>query len=478
MFTLADILQQSQDTQAQVQLACTKTPDPDMIFTEAHHDSRQVKPGDLFIAIKGAKVDGHAFIHKAAQAGASAALCTHPVEDVPEGFLQIVVPDVVAALHATARARTSRQPETTYIGITGSNGKTSTKEAIAAVLERHAPTLKTLASYNTEIGYPLTLLRLEPQHRYAVLEMGAQWVGELKMLSGITCPNWSVITNVGASHLGYFGSQEQVIIAKSELVQVLAPEGIALLNYDDPNVRAMNAKTSARVIYYGQGEGANVRASKVGGDQLFGRSFVLSYQGQEVPVQLHIPGEHGITIALAAAAVGCAAGLSLDDIRQALEELKPAKRRGEIKPGPNGSTLIDDSYNANRQSILAIAQAMHGSTLAPHGKRWAVLGDILELGQYAREEHHTCGAALASLVDYIVAIGEQARFFVEGAIEAGMPQDQAYFYSADLENSAEVEAAKRAAADLLKEQVHSDDLVLIKASLGLGMDTLIKQISE
>lgn len=476
MFTLGDILQQSYTQDTPVQFVGARMPDPAMVFQEAHHDSRQIKPGDLFIALKGSKVDGHTFITSAAQAGASAALCAHPVDNVPPGFLQIVVPDVIKALHATAQARTQRQPDTLYIGITGSNGKTSTKEAIATILERTAPILKTLASYNTEVGYPLTLLRLEPQHRYAILEMGAQWVGELTMLSGITRPNWSVITNVGSSHLGYFGSQEQIAIAKSELVQVLTPDGLALLNYDDPNVRAMSTKTAARVIYYGTGEGADVRATNIGGDVLFGRSFLLQYQGQEVPVQLHIPGEHGITIALAAAAVGCAADIPLDQIRPALEELKPAKRRGEIKPGPNGSKLIDDSYNANRQSILAIAKALHGTTLAPQGRRWAVLGDILELGQYAREEHRACGAALASLVDYIVAIGDQARFYVEGALEAGMSPEHAYYYSADIENSAELEATKRAAADLLREQVRSEDLVLVKASLGLAMDTLIKQL--
>lgn len=476
MFTLGDIIQQANKEDMPVHISGTLAPDPEMVFQEAHHDSRQIKTGDLFIALKGVKVDGHDYIASAARAGARAALCTRPVADVPPGFLHIIVPDVVKALHATAQARTQRQPETLYLGITGSNGKTSTKEAIAAILERSAPTLKTLASYNTEIGYPLTLLRLEPQHRYAVLEMGAQWVGELTMLSRVTRPTWSLITNVGSSHLGYFGSPEQIATAKSELVQALAPDGLALLNYDDPRVRAMSAQTSAPVLYYGQGEGANVRATDIAGDPLFGHRFILRYQGNEMPIQLHIPGEHGITIALAAAAVGCAAGISLDEIRQALETLKPAKRRGEIKPGPNGSTLIDDSYNANRQSILAIAQAMHGTTLAPGGKRWAVLGDILELGKYSREEHRTCGAALASLVDSLVAIGEQARFYVEGALDAGMSPEHAYFYSADIENFAELEAAKRAAADLLKTEVHSSDIVLVKASLGLAMDTLINQL--
>nr|BBH89313.1 UDP-N-acetylmuramoyl-tripeptide--D-alanyl-D-alanine ligase [Thermosporothrix sp. COM3] len=476
MFTLNDILQ---GNKGKLEMVCAQQPDPDLTFHAAHHDSRQIGPGDLFLAIKGAKVDGHTFITKAAQAGAKAALCEHPVpaSDVPADFIQFVVPNVVEALHNTARMRTRRQPETTYIGITGSNGKTSTKEAIATILSKVAPTLKTAASYNTEIGFPITLLNLESHHRYAVLEMGAQWVGELAMLSTITRPDWSVITNVGASHLGYFGSQEQVTIAKSELVQVLEPDGIAILNYDDLRVRGMQEKTRARVLFYGTDEAADVRATDIGGDALFGLHFTLHYRGEQVPVQLRLPGEHGVTIALAAAAVGCAAQIPLSTIAEALEELTAFKRRGELKPGPNGSTIVDDSYNANRQSIIAIARAMKEAKQVS-GKRWAVLGDILELGEYSRDEHYQTGEALAGLVDYIVAIGDHARYFIEGANAAGLPAEQTWYYSANLENTPELEAAKRATADLLKSQVQASDLVLLKGSLGVGLDSLLRMLSE
>jgi len=393
--------------------------------------------------------------------------------------LQIIVPDVLEALHATARVRTQRQEETIRIGITGSNGKTSTKDAVAAVLSHKAPTLKTYASFNHQLGYPQTLLRLEPQHRYAVLEMGAQWVGELTWLSTtIASPHWSLITHVGSAHLGLFGSQERIAQAKSELVQVLTPNGIAILNYDDSNVRQMAEKTRARVLYYGQGEGAEVRATDIGGDALFGHSFTLQYHGRQRHIQLHLPGEHGVTIALAAAAAGCAAEISLDEIGAVLETLSPAKRRGEIKSGPNGSILIDDTYNANRQSILAIARAMHDTTQASSGKRWAVLGDIFEQGSFARAEHTACGAGLAETVDYLVAIGDQARFYVEGALAAGMPEQNAYYFSANVEQRAELEAAKRAAADLLIHAVQPNDLVLVKGSLGMHMETLLVAIPK
>jgi UDP-N-acetylmuramoyl-tripeptide--D-alanyl-D-alanine ligase len=235
----------------------------------------------------------------------------------------------------------------------------------------------------------------------------------------------------------------------------------------------MHEKTQARVLYFGMDEGADVRGSDPSGDTLRGLNFTLSYQNQHVPVQLKLPGEHGITIALAAAAAGCAAGISLDDICIALEALTSAKGRGEIKPGPNGSTLIDDTYNANRQSIIAITQAVKSAKIAPGGKRWAVLGDIFELGHYARAEHRATGEAIVGTIDYLIAVGNEARYFVEGAIRAGIPAENVYYCDADVENGQELEAAKQAAADLLKREVRQDDMVLIKGSRGMRMETML-----
>jgi UDP-N-acetylmuramoyl-tripeptide--D-alanyl-D-alanine ligase len=474
MFTLNDILQGNEDN---VYLQSSEVPDPNQVFPSAQHDSRQVSRGDLFIAIKGAQVNGHRYISQAAQAGAKAALCNQPANDVPPDFLQIIVPDVIHALHSTARVRTQRQQNTLLIGITGSNGKTSTKDAAAAILNRVAPTLKTFASYNNEIGYPLTLLRLEPEHRYAVVEMGAQWVGELTWLcETIARPNWSIITNIGAAHLEYFGTQERVSVAKSELVQALTAEGIAILNYDDVYVRSMGAKTKARILYYGLSQEADVRGSDIQGDTLRGLSFTLHYAGQMKRVHLHLPGVHGVMIALAAASVGCAARMNFDEICVALENLLPAKGRGEIKPGPNDSTLIDDTYNANRQSIVAMIAAMRTTELSASGKRWVVLGDIFELGQYAPEEHIACGKELVGTIDYLVAIGDQARFYVEGAKQVGMLEKNIHYFRADVENATELESAKQAAANLLKRKLHGEDLVLLKGSRGMRMETMLHML--
>jgi UDP-N-acetylmuramoyl-tripeptide--D-alanyl-D-alanine ligase len=471
MFTLNDILLGNAD---RFSLSTTAQVDPKQSFSEAHHDSRMIKAGDLFLARQGEVADGHRFIANAARAGAGAVLCKEPSKEVPPEFLQIVVPDVLQALHATARTRVQRQENTIFIGITGSNGKTSTKDAVATVLSQQAPTLKTFASYNHELGYPQTLLRLEPQHRYAVLEMGAQWVGELTWLcETIARPDWSLITNVGAAHLGIFGSQERVIQAKSELVQVLRPAGIAILNYDDPNVRAMSDKTAARVLFYGLSPHAHIYGDEITGEPLSGLSFTLNYQYIQRRVDLHLPGTHSLLTALAAAATGVAAEMHIDKICAALEQLKPPPGRCEVKPGPNGSTLIDDTYNANRQSIVAVTQAVQGSSLGKQGKRWAVLGDIFELGDYAREEHFASGEALADTFDYLIAFGDYARFYVEGAIHAGMKPEQTRYFKADVENTAELEAAKHAVAELLAREVHSEDLVLLKGSRGMRSETMM-----
>jgi UDP-N-acetylmuramoyl-tripeptide--D-alanyl-D-alanine ligase len=242
----------------------------------------------------------------------------------------------------------------------------------------------------------------------------------------------------------------------------------------------MAAKTKARVITYGRGEGATVRGSELEGNALFGYRFLLQIADQHASVQLHLPGEHGVTTALAAAAVGYAAGIPLPLIQGALETLVPPNGRGRVKiaAGPNGSTLIDDTYNSIRQAVISITTAMHRTTLPPDGKRWAVLGELLEQGELSQQEHYETGKALTGTVDCLVAIGDHARYFIEGAIHAGMPAQQTHYFPVNTDNSADVEKGKQAVVELLKQRVTEHDLVLIKGSHGMHMETLLAMLES
>jgi UDP-N-acetylmuramoyl-tripeptide--D-alanyl-D-alanine ligase len=448
-------------------------------FSGAAVDSRLVRPGELFVALRGTQTDGHRFIPQAIAAGASAVLCAAPYQP-SEGSStpHLIVADPLATLQDLARARLERQPGVTVVGITGSSGKTSTKEAVAALLERLAPTLKTHASFNTETGLPLTVLGLEPEHRYAVLEMGAQWVGEIAMLCRIARPRIGLVTAVGPAHLQYFGSIEAVERAKGELVQALPADGLAVLNADDARVRRMAGKTSARVLTFGRAQTADVRALRPTGAPLLGLSFTLAYRGEEQRIQLHIPGTYAIYTALAAAAIALECGLPLREVARGLRELRAPKRRGEIKPGVNGSQVVDDSYNANRQSVAGALELLRSVVMTPGQRRWAVLGDMLELGAHAAAEHALVGTAAAASADELVAVGEEARHVARAARDAGMSAEHIHLFPADPEDAAQLSAAHDAAAALLREQLRPGDVVLVKGSLGMGMDAIVRQITS
>ncbi|HKS71409.1 MAG TPA: UDP-N-acetylmuramoyl-tripeptide--D-alanyl-D-alanine ligase, partial [Ktedonobacterales bacterium] len=296
-------------------------------------DSRAVRPGEMFVALKGEQADGYDYIPQATEAGAAAILCSRPHDEATaRGVPQIVVADPLAALQRLAGKRLRRQPDTRVIAITGSNGKTSVKEATAALLQHLAPTLKTEGNLNTETGLPLTLLRLLPEQRFAVLEMGAQWVGEITALCRIAPPDIAVCTVVGPEHLEFFGSLENVAEGESEAIAALSREGVAVLNHDDPVVRGMAARTQACVMTYGRRSGAQVRALRVWGDPLTGLRFTLAHRGRQVRVALLVPGAHAVTTALAASAVAIACSMDLERIAAGLGELRPVKRRGEVKP--------------------------------------------------------------------------------------------------------------------------------------------------
>lgn len=448
-----------------------------MRFSGAAVDSRLVQHGQMFVALRGAHTDGHQFIPAAVEAGAAAILCAVPDQTALAHHIpQLVVADPLSALQQLARARLARQPQTQVIGITGSAGKTSTKDAVASLLAHLAPTLKTPASFNTETGLPLTVLGLEPEHRYAVLEMGAQWVGEIAMLCRIAPPHIGIVTLVGPAHLEYFGSIEAVERAKSELVRALPEDGVAILNDDDRRVRRMARKTRARVVTFGRRTGATVRALRVGGDPLQGLRFTLAHGDRQARVHLNMPGYHAVTTALAAAAVALSCGMPIEAVAAGLGELRAAKRRGEVKTGYNGSTLIDDSYNANRQSVEAALQTLHAAQIPKGAKRWAILGDMFELGAYAAEEHAAVGTSAATMADELVAVGADAPHVARAAREAGMPAECVHLFAADVNDATNLERARDAAAALVRERVRPGDLVLVKGSLGMGMDTIVTQL--
>lgn len=448
-------------------------------FTGGAVDSRAVQRGELFVALRGAQTDGHRFIAAAVRAGAVAVLCARPDQDaLARGVPQVVVPDPLDVLQRLAREHLRRQPATTVIAITGSNGKTSVKDATASLLQHLAPTLKTAGNLNTETGLPLTLLRLNPEHRFAVLEMGAQWVGEITTLCRIAPPDIAVVTVVGPEHLEFFGSLANVAEGESEAVASLSADGIAILNDDDKAVRAMAKRTRASVLTYGHRPAADVRALRVSGDPLRGLRFTLAYAGQQTRVRLNLPGAHAVTTALAAAAVALSRGMTLQAVAAGLGEIRPAKRRGEIRPGLNGATLVDDSYNANRQSAEAAVALLQGARVPAGGRRWFVFGDMLELGTYAREEHAAVGSVAAGAVDELVLVGTDVRATAEAAIRAGMPASQIHFFPASLTDAAELTTARRQAAAAVRASLRAGDLVLVKGSLGVGMDAIVAALQE
>ena len=431
-------------------------------FSEVTIDSRAATGGALFVALRGERVDGHEFVSGAVANGARGALVRRnwvAPADLPAGVLLVRVEDPLAALQGLAGWWRKRCPAQ-VIAVTGSIGKTSTKEALAAVLSRRFNTLKSAGNLNNEIGLPLTLLRLEPGHEKAVLEMGAGYaLGELTFLCGLAAPQVAVVTNVGPVHLERMGTIENIALNKSELVAALPEDGTAVLNGDDARVRAMGEVTSARKVFYGLGEDNDLRATGIVSNGLKGVDFTLAVgsEGEQWPVHLPLLGSHSVYTALAAAGAASAAGMTWREIVEALEGLS-AQVRLVVVPGWNGSTIIDDAYNAAPDSTIAALDLL---AEMPGGKI-AVLGDMLELGSYAEEGHLRVGRRAAHVADRLVAVGRLGRLVGEEAVRAGMAPGSVFFA---MENGQVI--------DYLKGLLHAGDHVLVKGSRGLAMDEIV-----
>ncbi|MCP3756489.1 UDP-N-acetylmuramoyl-tripeptide--D-alanyl-D-alanine ligase [Streptomyces sp. NPDC056773] len=434
------------------------------------YDSREVEAGSLFAAFVGERVDGHDYAERALAAGAVAVLATRPV-----GVPAIVVPDVVAALGALARAVVERLG-TDVVALTGSAGKTSTKDLIAQVLQHHAPTVWTPGNLNNEIGLPITTLRVTEETQHLVLEMGARGIGHIAYLTGLTPPRIGLVLNVGTAHIGEFGGREQIAQAKGELVEALPSEaegGIAVLNADDLLVRAMAGRTKARTVLFGEAEDADIRATEVRMTDRGQPSFTLRTPTGCSDVTLRLYGEHHVSNALAAAAVAHVLGMSAQEIATALSGAGSLSRwRMEVTERADGVTIVNDAYNANPESMRAALRAlaaMGGAGKANGGRTWAVLGPMAELGDDALAEHDAVGRLVVRLnVSKLVAVGgREASWLQLGAYNEGSWGEESVLVS-----------DAQAAVDLLRSELRPGDVVLVKASRSAGLERVAQALLD
>jgi UDP-N-acetylmuramoyl-tripeptide--D-alanyl-D-alanine ligase len=451
------------------------------VITEAAIDSRQVIPGSMFVAIPGERVDGHNYVAEAFQRGASVALIQHEISG-PCRTLDLRRPDVLdfsampehtpvclmventlVALQTIAHFW-RRKLNLRVVGITGSVGKSTTKELIAEVLGQRYVTLKSPGNLNNEIGLPLTILRLGSGYQRAVLEMGFYVPGEITFLCDIALPQVGVVTNIGTVHAERAGSQETIARGKSELVQALpaAPEGIAVLNYDDPWVRPMAEKTHARVFYYGLDPAADLWADEVEGLGLEGIHFRLHYQRETLYVRVPMIGRHSVHTVLRAAAVGLVEGLNWQEIISGLTAGHMQLRLVAVRTA-TGALMLDDTYNASPESMMAALNLL----AELDGRKVAVLGDMLELGPYEKQGHEVVGARAAEVANQLVTVGERGHLIAAAARRTGLRSDKiSEFDDAD------------AAIAYLRKFLTDQDVVLVKGSRKVRMERIASALEE
>lgn len=414
-------------------------------------DSREAEPGSLYVARIGESMDGHQFVAGARDQGAVGALTSRPVDELP----CVVVDDVQAAFVAISRAVLDRATDLTVIGITGSSGKTSTKDLMGTVLGATASTIAPVGSYNSEVGVPLTVTRVTDETRFLVVEMGARGIGHIAYLTRIAPPQIGVVLNVGTAHVGEFGSREAIARAKAELVEALPSGGVAVLNVDDPAVRAMAEHTDARVVFVGEAAGATVRAEDVtvGGDGC--ATFRAVTPAGECTITLRLVGRHHVGNALAVLAVALECGIPLDRAAASIGQAGIVSRwRMEVTERADGVTVVNDAYNANPDSMRAALAALEA--MGERRRTWAVLGSMLELGAESDRDHAEVGVeAQRRGVDELVVVGETARPMADIAPVEGTRIRWVH----------DAEAAE----NLLRSEVASPDVVLFKSSRDAGL---------
>ena len=419
-------------------------------FSTFHTDSREVAQGGVFFALRGAKIDGHRFVGDAIKRGATAVVVERRM-NVPTGIAEIRVPDTWAALYALA-SYTLEHVSPLVVAVSGSNGKTSTKEMIAAILSRRFKVQRTVGNLNTETGVPLTMLDLQPHHTALVLEMGMQHSGDIARLVALAPPSVGVITNIGTVHMEFFKSREELARAKGELIAGLSEQSIAVLNADDQFYPLLAAMTEARVMSFGFVKG-DFRAE--GFRALTGGGSLFSVRGVEV--RLGLEGRHQAMNAVAALAVGASEGVPLEQGAEALEQVAVEHRLEEV-PVVGGFSIVDDAYNASPESMIAAFEALAESPR--RGRLLAVLGQMGELGALSEESHRRVGRRAAEVFDAVCVVdGDRARIMAESA-------------------GAELVADRPAAADWVRRNAREGDRVLIKGSHGMRLDEVVKELTQ
>ncbi|CAN5845414.1 UDP-N-acetylmuramoyl-tripeptide--D-alanyl-D-alanine ligase [soil metagenome] len=419
-------------------------------------DSRAARPGALFVPLPGEHADGHAFVGDAMARGASGYLLASAARPLPEPGALVVDDCADALLGLGIWVRDTIAP--IVVGVTGSQGKTTTKDLMGAAIGAGRACVASPGSFNNELGVPLTCCRLDESSEVLITEIGSRGIGQIARLAALVRPDIAVVTSVGASHLELLGDIETVARAKSELVEALPADGLAVLNADDPRVAAMAERTGARVITYGITATADWRASGVHLDGRACARFTAHGPPGEVPVRLALSGAHNVGNALAALAVADAVGVPLADAAAAVATAAVSRWRMELRAGPGGLVVINDAYNANPASTRAALDTL--AALDVPGRRWAVLGLMAELGGTGDAEHASVGAHAAHAgVDRLVVVGRRAAAVAAGALEAGLPAD-----------AATVVADADAALTLLRAEASGGDAVLVKASRSVGLE--------
>jgi UDP-N-acetylmuramoyl-tripeptide--D-alanyl-D-alanine ligase len=435
--------------------------DGNIIIRSVSTDSRSLEPGCLFVAIRGERFDGHSYIREAVDKGAVLVMAEKSAS-IPDGVPAVLVEDTVEALGKLAEYHRSRF-NIPVIAVTGSVGKTSTKEMIAATLSEKFKVHKTRGNFNNEIGLPLSVLELDNSHQAAVFEMGMRGFGEIDYLSRIVRPDIAVITNIGISHIERLGSRQNILKAKLEIIRWMGGDGVVVLNGDDELISGLHGLLEQETIFYGMDESCDVRANDLLSRGEEGVCFSVRYKGREHRYFVPAPGIHNVQNALAAVSTALVLGFDDEAIEKGLLRYSGDRMRMNITEA-DGIKVINDAYNAAPDSVSSAIRVL--CEIGTNRRKWAVLGDMLELGDWAEDAHRQIGMQAAEAgIDYLVAVGDLARWYVEGALDHGMPLDNARLFQ-------DADDARR----FISRKIARGDVILFKGSRMMNLDVLAEKL--